>query len=112
MYMCSLGAGAAPLLEAPKRVAIYKVGGAAVGRVLGVGEGPGEVAVRVEELPHLARVVDARAAALPEPQRIVERVRDGTCANDVVDGVVAAGHRCVDGVAAAASIRGRGVPDP
>ena len=71
----SLGVRAAPLLEAPEGVAIYKVGGAAVGRVLGVGEGPGEVAVRVEELPHLARVVDSRAAALPEPQRIVERVR-------------------------------------
>ena len=63
----SLGVGAAPLLEPPEGVAIYKVGGAAVGRVLGVGEGPGEVAVRVEELPHLAGVVDPRAAALPEP---------------------------------------------
>ena len=59
--------GAAPLLEPPEGVAIYKVGGAAVGRVLGVGEGPGEVAVRVEELPHLASVVDPRATALPEP---------------------------------------------
>ena len=72
MYMSSgprsprRGVGAAPLLEPPERVAIYKIGGAAVGRVLGVGEGPGEVAVRVKELPHLARVVDPRAAALPE----------------------------------------------
>ena len=74
----SLGLGAAPLLEAPEGVAIYKVGGAAVGRVLGVGEGPGEVAVRVEELPHLARMIDPRPAALPESQRVVERVRDGT----------------------------------
>ena len=74
----SLGVRAAPLLEPPEGVAIYKVGGAAVGRVLGVGEGPGEVAVRVEELPHLARVIDSRAAALPESQRVVERVRDGT----------------------------------
>ena len=48
-----------------------------MGRVLGVGEGPGEVAVRVEELPHLAGVVDPRAAALPEPQRVIQRVRDG-----------------------------------
>ena len=37
-----------------------------MGRVLGVGEGAREVAVRVEELPHLARVVNPRAAALPE----------------------------------------------
>ena len=67
MYICSPRCvGAAPLLEPPEGVAIYKVGGAAVGRVLGVGEGPGEVAVRVEELPHLAGVVDPRAAALPE----------------------------------------------
>ena len=63
----SLGVGAAPLLEPPERVAIYEVGGAAVGRVLGVGEGAREVAVRVEELPHLAGVVDPGAAALPEP---------------------------------------------
>ena len=67
MYMSSPRCvGAAPLLEPPEGVAIYKVGGAAVGRVLGVGEGPREVAVRVEELPHLARVVDPGAAALPE----------------------------------------------
>ena len=67
MYMCSPRCvRAAPLLEPPEGVAICKVGGAAVGRVLGVGEGPGEVAVRVEELPHLARVVHPRAAALPE----------------------------------------------
>ena len=46
-----------------------------MGRVLGVGEGPGEVAVRVEELPHLARVVDPGAAALPESERVIERVR-------------------------------------
>ena len=73
MYMCPgrrsprRGVRATPFLEPPEGVAIYKIGGAAVGRVLGVGEGPGEVAVRVEELPHLARVIHPRAAALPEP---------------------------------------------
>ena len=46
MYMADRRGAA--LLEPPEGVAIREVGGAAVGRVLGGGEGPGEVAVRVE----------------------------------------------------------------
>ena len=95
MYMCpgprspSRCVCSALLLEAPEGVAVREVGGAAVGcrGSLGIRDKRtrkvavpvsrprgqltrgfhGHCAVRVEELPHLAGVVDARAAALPEP---------------------------------------------